>query len=104
MNNSLECKSPADIYLLLKSSTFVAHDLTNPFNTDNSVNEEAAKLPTVEYELVLRRWHNLNPAGEFRCFVRNEELIGDSSLRIIVFDSMYTKPTSVFDIVVCTCK
>lgn len=30
----------------------------------------------VKYELVLRKWTDMNPANEFRCFVRDNELIG----------------------------
>ncbi|KAK8735125.1 hypothetical protein OTU49_005506 [Cherax quadricarinatus] len=31
LNNSLRCCTPGDVYLLLKSSNFVTHDLTAPF-------------------------------------------------------------------------
>lgn len=37
-----------------------------------------------EYCLVLRRWMEINPAFEFRCFVRNKELIGGFDTSIIV--------------------
>ena len=30
----------------------------------------------VHYKLILRRWHDLNPGGEFRCFVKNGKIIG----------------------------
>lgn len=30
----------------------------------------------MKYELVLRRWIDLNPALEFRCFVKNNKLFG----------------------------
>ena len=32
--------------------------------------------PTVTYQLVLRRWHDVHPGLEFRCFVRNHRLVG----------------------------
>ena len=30
----------------------------------------------VKYELVLRKWEELNPAYEFRCFVKNNTVVG----------------------------
>lgn len=30
----------------------------------------------VKYELVLRKWIDINPAHELRCFVRDNKLIG----------------------------
>lgn len=30
----------------------------------------------VDYCLVLRKWMDINPAFEFRCFVKNKELVG----------------------------
>lgn len=73
LNNSLRCCTPGDVYLLLKSSTFVTHDLTSPFKDCDDVNEADTHL---DYYLVLRRWMEINPAHEFRCFVRNKELVG----------------------------
>lgn len=108
--NDLECRSPNDIYLLLKSSDFVTHDLEHAF--DDCVDEPSAGAtlsePTlsqagpvletsapvagdeaitdvpskplqqadIPYHLVLRKYINLNPALEFRCFVKNKKLIG----------------------------
>lgn len=74
MNSSLKCKSLSDIFLLFKSSDFIMHDFTQPFIhcTDDSPN------PPVEYELVLRKWCELIPGGEFRCFVKENKLIGIS--------------------------
>ncbi|KAI0463714.1 hypothetical protein LJB42_002719 [Komagataella kurtzmanii] len=64
MNNTMRCSSVNDVYLLLNSSNYVAHDL---------------KLETsIKYELVLRKWVEINPALEFRCFVRDGKLIGIS--------------------------
>lgn len=113
--NDLECRSPNDIYLLLKSSDFVTHDLEHAF--DDCVDEPSApsdvpashgkeaapaKVETasetpslvaghgtttdsasqplqqadIPYHLVLRKYINLNPALEFRCFVKDNSLIG----------------------------
>jgi hypothetical protein len=68
-NNSLECNSADDVYLLLKSSDFVTHDLEHPF--DDTVGEYI----DIPYHLVLRKYFKLNPSMEFRCFVRRRKLI-----------------------------
>ncbi|XP_042242061.1 cell division cycle protein 123 homolog isoform X3 [Homarus americanus] len=72
LNSSLRCYTPGDVYLLLKSSNFVTHDLTTPFKDCDDVD---VADPSVDYCLVLRRWMEINPAYEFRCFVRNKELV-----------------------------
>jgi len=33
-------------------------------------------LSTIQYVLVLRKWSALQPSKEFRCFVRNNRIIG----------------------------
>jgi len=75
LNNSLRCYTPGDVFLLMKSSIFVTHDLTCPFkDCDDDCNTEEPVL----YYLILRKWIEINPSHEFRCFVRNKELIGIS--------------------------
>lgn len=64
-NGTLKCQTPGDVYLLLKSSDFVMHDIEHAIQDDDA---------NVEYELVLRKWCNLHPSMEFRCFVYNHEL------------------------------
>ncbi|KAK9453695.1 D123-domain-containing protein [Dipodascopsis uninucleata] len=85
--NSLKCVTAGDIYLILKSSDFIIHDLLYPFedctDTDEQAPEQApeqanSSLPLQEIELILRKWVNFNPSMEFRCFVRNRELIAIS--------------------------
>lgn len=100
--NSMECRTPSDIYLLLKSSDFITHDLEHAF--DDCVDEDPSEgqeeqtvntptststptiantsstqpysEPPIPYHLVLRKYlPNLNPALEFRCFVRNRTLL-----------------------------
>uniref|UniRef100_A0A4W3J4I9 Translation initiation factor eIF2 assembly protein n=1 Tax=Callorhinchus milii TaxID=7868 RepID=A0A4W3J4I9_CALMI len=72
LNSSLKCQTLSDIFLLLKSSDFAIRDLTQPFLhcTDDSPD------PKVENQLVLRKWCELIPGGEFRCFVKENKLIG----------------------------
>jgi hypothetical protein len=38
--------------------------------------ENADRLSTIQYALVLRKWSALQPSKEFRCFVRNNRIIG----------------------------
>ncbi|XP_073184862.1 translation initiation factor eIF2 assembly protein isoform X3 [Lepidochelys kempii] len=75
MNSSLKCKTLSDIFLLFKSSDFITRDFTQPFIhcTDDTPD------PCMEYELVLRKWCELIPGAEFRCFVKENKLI-------VVFD------------------
>lgn len=74
-DKTLKCTCPSDIYLLLKSSDFISHDLTQPFiqcDDDENLRNETA----VKYELILRKWQEFNPANEFRCFVKHNQIIG----------------------------
>ncbi|KAJ3195485.1 hypothetical protein HK101_011988 [Irineochytrium annulatum] len=71
---NMRCESVADVFLLLKSSDFVAHDLSHAF--DNVVDENADGPE--QFELVLRKWHNINPSTEFRCFVKDQVLVAIS--------------------------
>ncbi|KAL4992876.1 cell division cycle protein [Aspergillus falconensis] len=77
--NDLQCRTPNDIYLLLKSSDFITHDLEHPFDDcvpDTSYSPAPiSSPPEVQYNLVLRKYVNLNPSLEFRCFVRNRVLL-----------------------------
>ncbi|EGV95431.1 Cell division cycle protein 123-like [Cricetulus griseus] len=78
MNSSLKCKTLSDIFLLFKSSDFITRDFTQPFIhcTDDSPD------PSIEYELVLRKWCELIPGAEFRCFVKENKLIGEFFLSL----------------------
>jgi len=73
VGHSLKCESLTQIWLLLKSSEFIVHDLTQPFK-DCSDNED--QVSNVKYVLALKKWSGkVNPATEFRCFIRNRQLI-----------------------------
>ncbi|EOA88459.1 uncharacterized protein SETTUDRAFT_160342 [Exserohilum turcica Et28A] len=85
--NSMECRTPNDIYLLLKSSDFVTHDLAHAFDdtADGSTTSDAA----IPYHLVLRKWITLNPSVEFRCFVRDRRLIALCQRDLNHFDFLF---------------
>ncbi|KAF1810978.1 D123-domain-containing protein [Eremomyces bilateralis CBS 781.70] len=109
--NSMECRTPNDVYLLLKSSDFVTHDLEHVFDdceeTDREEeadgpaetseaqatgDEEARKpdsIPEIPYHLVLRKSVNFNPSLEFRCFVRNRRLLSISQRDLNHFDFLF---------------
>jgi hypothetical protein len=74
--NSMECATPNDIYLLLKSSDFVTHDLEHAFDGCEEDEEESLTKEDIKYVLVLRKWFKVNPSCEFRCFVRERRVIG----------------------------
>ncbi|GFO23233.1 cell division cycle protein 123 homolog, partial [Plakobranchus ocellatus] len=74
-DKTLLCTCPSDVYLLLKSSEFIAHDTDQPFIKCEDV-DLASPAPTVQYYLVLREWRPPDPSTEFRCFVKDGQLIG----------------------------
>lgn len=77
-SSPLKCMSPADVYLLLKSSDFVQHDLDPELVFDGCDPAHDPKAPVpYELELVLRKWYPVDRARELRCFVRQEALIGE---------------------------
>ncbi|KAJ2807053.1 hypothetical protein H4R20_001437 [Coemansia guatemalensis] len=71
---TLRCRTPADIYWLLKSSDKVMRDL----DTGRYLPKE--QLGAIEPELVLRKWGNLAPAMMFRCFVKGRQLLAVSQV------------------------
>jgi len=76
LNNSLQCVVPADIHLLFKSSDFILHDLTQPFKDCEDKSDETPSV--TDFHLVLRKWIDIHPGSEFRCFVKNKNLIAIS--------------------------
>lgn len=74
-SSPLKCVSPADVYLLLKSSDYVLHDI----DADQLFQQCDGDTDTPEYELelVLRKWYPVDRSRELRCFVRRENLIGN---------------------------
>ena len=93
----MECRTPYDVYLLLKSSDFITHDLEQVLDdcesdddgdedsddADGSSEEDLdeiqykeKQLSKIPYYLILRKTvPNFNPALEFRCFVRSRHLL-----------------------------
>lgn len=71
LGGSLRCLSPRDVLLLLKSSDRVAHDLCDA----RRLCSEAPPEDEHKWVLVLRKWSNLRPSGEFRCFRSGGQLL-----------------------------
>ncbi|GAB6029605.1 hypothetical protein CHUAL_005345 [Chamberlinius hualienensis] len=81
-DHTLQCATVGEVLLLLKSSDFITHDLTEPFKdcddwSEKPDNDSSVETP-VAYELILRKWTDINPATEFRCFVKGAALIAIS--------------------------
>lgn len=88
--NTMICRTPNEIYLLLKSSDFITHDLEHAF--DDTVDSPSSNLTaaSIPYHLVLRKaipgW---NPSIEFRCFVRRRKLLCICQRDLNYFDFLF---------------
>lgn len=72
-NHVLQCSCADEVVLVLRSSDRIAHDICNAF--DHCPDPSA---PPVGYVVALRKWQSLRPESEFRCFVRDNKLVGIS--------------------------
>mmetsp|Transcript_34396 Transcript_34396/g.75299 ORF Transcript_34396/g.75299 Transcript_34396/m.75299 type:complete len:403 (-) Transcript_34396:40-1248(-) len=86
-NGTMKCETPGDVYILLKSSDFVMHDILHTYDTCAFEGTTSSNVDTAtgdsqddacQYELVLRKWSNLHASQEFRCFVANNTLVAVS--------------------------
>lgn len=75
---SLKCKYPGDVYLLLKSSDFVMHDVMHTLDGVSNVDKHSTTSNLPKLQLSLRKWCNLHPNMEFRCFVFQNQLLAIS--------------------------
>lgn len=89
--NSIDCRTANDVYLLLKSSDFVTHDLEHAFDDTEAGEGPEAELTndTIPYHLVLRKAFEMNPSVEFRCFVRHRRLVAISQRDLNHFDFLF---------------
>ncbi|KAI5957414.1 CDC123 [Candida margitis] len=79
--NTIRSIEANDIYLLLKSSDHIIDDLLYPFSEVGN-----AKEVKVSYELVLKKWVDINPALEFRVFVNEGKILGISQRDLNYYD------------------
>ncbi|KAF4320153.1 hypothetical protein BBO99_00005261 [Phytophthora kernoviae] len=75
MLGSLKCTTFDDLFLLLQSSDFVVHDVTQPYIGCSDA--EVDKQPSESY-LVLKKWCNFHDSMLFRCFVIGHRLVAVS--------------------------
>ncbi|CBQ69822.1 related to CDC123-protein controls the cell cycle by controlling eIF2gamma abundance [Sporisorium reilianum SRZ2] len=83
--NSLQCLHPEDVYLLLKSSEFVARDLE----------QISHLLPSpslrIRPQLVLKKWFALSKSYEFRVFVRAAHLLAITQRDVTFYEHLQTR-------------
>lgn len=91
LNNSLCCHSFSDICMLMKSSSFISHDLTKPFDMCNNPTVN----PEFSYVLALREWIDINPSGEYRCFIKNSQLCAISQRDLQYFKFIETSKETI---------
>lgn len=101
--NTMKCENASDVYLLLKSSNYITHDLSSAFDEVKPEQEEAEKddqkSTELEYELVLRKWFNINPALEFRCFVKDRRIIGITQRDLNYYDYLDNLSEKIRDLI-----
>lgn len=83
---TLQCRTPGDVYLLLKASDFCSFDLN--YALQNVIGEDSERndadppnqdiSQATRFQLALRQWCQLYPSQEFRCFVKDHELVAIS--------------------------
>ena len=75
--NTMKCTSANDVYILLKSSSFITHDLDHAFDDTAPASSPSPNPHNPEFTpvLVLRQFFNPLPSLEFRCFVKSRTLV-----------------------------
>ena len=77
--HSLQCQSPRDVLLLIKSSVIISDDLA------------LAKKIGIQPVCNLVRYHSLNETMIFRCFVKEKQLIAISQKDVSTFSQYLTE-------------
>ncbi|TFK52520.1 cytoplasmic protein [Heliocybe sulcata] len=90
----MKCTSPADVYMLLKSSDFISHDLDEENVFDGCEPPSGSQPEPYALELVLRKWYSVDPSRELRCFVRQGRLIGISQRDMNYYEYLNEPDTS----------
>ncbi|KAG4953257.1 hypothetical protein JHK82_038884 [Glycine max] len=81
-SGTLRCISFSEIALLFRASDSLVHDLCHAYD---SCQDKSSTRPQ-NFFLALRKWYpSLQPDMEFRCFVRNQKLIGISQREVTTF-------------------
>lgn len=76
----MKVKDITDVYQLLKASSICKDDLLQmniPIDDGHDGSSTTAAINSDrDIYLVLKKWREIHPGTEFRCFVRNKNLIG----------------------------
>lgn len=89
-SETLVCHSIEQILLLLKASQFIQMDVEMPFA--NCIDfHSTADCPSINYYLILRKYHNIHQCREFRCFVFHHKLIAISQRNDGYFDELQSQ-------------
>ena len=79
---TLRCENADTVFLMLKASDRVAHDLCHAFDGwDEDSDEECGGVGAPRFTLVLKKWYDLKPGREFRCFVTRDGALRGISQR-----------------------
>lgn len=62
-----------DVFLILKSSDFIVHDLERAYQ-DHEQNDTTT-IQQVPRVLVLKKWYSMQASMEFRCFVYQNHMV-----------------------------
>ncbi|CAG8680629.1 16636_t:CDS:2 [Acaulospora colombiana] len=75
--------SPADVYLSLKASDFIQHDLT-PSMTFEGVEDEEWKIKAPDLQLALRKWYPLERSRSCQRDMVYYEFLNDKSTHTLI--------------------
>lgn len=78
---NLQCTTTDDVYLSLKASDFLLHDLYHAYDDCLDHDGEDARSCMPALSLVLKKWYSIPSSHEFRCFVRQNRLSGSQTRR-----------------------
>ena len=67
---TLRCENADTVFLMLRASDRIAHDLCHAFDGwEGDAEADGARGGDLPFTLVLKKWYDLKPGREFRCFV-----------------------------------
>ncbi|UXI18822.1 hypothetical protein NH340_JMT04765 [Sarcoptes scabiei] len=88
-----KCSDLTSIFLLLKSSDKIVHDLTDPF--EGCEDSDRINREVFNYELIVRKWIEINPSMEFRCFIVNQTIVAISQRDVRTYYEHIAKEQSI---------
>ncbi|PVU95029.1 hypothetical protein BB559_002843 [Furculomyces boomerangus] len=85
IGNTLRCEAAGQVLLLLKASDKTVQDLI----TYSGVTQPFTSKSDLKPELVLRTYKEILPSMVFRCFVKNDTLVGISQVDLSYYDFLH---------------